>query len=675
MTKPKGNESQLFQKTLTLTSLAILKVDIDEQFRTYTDYLITFVLCVLTTHKPDVVTDSVVADLLEQEFGLRVPVKAVQHALRRMVRKDYLRKENEAFFPGIKLPHVDISAKRRTAANQIQRVYGALCQFAGKVQPGLVWTDPDAASAILGFLGRFVVDCLKTYVFNTALPQVRKSDPKELYIVSRFLQEAYERDRPLFEDFIVLVKGQMYANALTCPDLQSLQQKFDRITFYIDTPLALNLLGLQGKDAKHAAEELVTLIRDLNGSLALFGHTADETNAVIHYVIENFDNPQGDNRILREIRSSGASLSELILCMDQLEERMAIFHVRVKPTPKYDSDFQIGESAFESALEEEIRYQGRHALQHDINSVRSIYALRHGFEPTRLEDAVAALVTTNSAFAKVAFEFGKTHNSSREISSVITDYSLANVAWLKAPMKRPSLPEKETLALCYAALEPGKELFQKYVETMDRLKENGQISEADHAILRLSPLAHRELMNFTLGDEQALTGSGLRQILNRVKESLVKEEKKRAAEQLTAITQIHMKREQDLQITLDQQQILRELSEQERDGLKQDQTKILLTASKRAKSLSRLIIISVMAVFSCILLLGAAGGSGLFTTQSKLPKIFKVLITVSVFIAVVWCWYSWITGKTVRVLTKQFEHRLTLKFSSWLTGKVTSSEL
>ena len=96
-------------------------------------------------------------------------------------------------------------------------------------------------------------------------------------------------------------------------------------------------------------------------------------------------------------------------------------------------------------------------------------------------------------------------------------------------MKRPSLPEKETLALCYAALEPSKALFRKYVEMMEQLRTTGNISEQDHAILRLSPVAQRELMDVTLGDETALTGIGLKEVLSRVKESLVEEQKALAA--------------------------------------------------------------------------------------------------------------------------------------------------
>ena len=670
-----SDDPGLLQRTRTLCSLAILKVDIDEHHRTYSDYLIRFILHVLTTRKPDIVTDKVIADLLESEFGLKVPLKVVQHVLRRMVRQEYLIKENNVFFPRTTLKKIDISAKRLDAENKIQGVYDAICKLAPTIKADVQWANSDAAAAIVGFLSRFAVDCLKTYVFNTALPKVPETGPKELYIVSRFLQNAYDHNRALFEDFIVLVKGQMYANALTCPDLESLARTFGDVTFYVDTPLVLNLLGLQGDVQKQAAEELTTLLYDLKGTLAVFHHTLEEIKGVIRFTADHLEDPRMTNRILREARNSGTSLSDLILCHDQLDERLSLHNIRIIENPPYDKSFQIDEIAFKSVLEDEIRYFSQHALSHDVNSVRGIYVIRKGLEPFRLEDARAVIVTTNSDFAKAAFEFGKSHNSSREISPVITDYSLANVAWLKAPMKRPLLPEKETLAFCYAALEPPKELFKKYVEMMDSLKEKKNISEEEHAILRMSPMAHKELMDLTLGEERALTGASLRDILSRVKESLIDEQKKVSAEertkieeQLKILTRTYKDKEESL--TKEYQ-----TSEEEKARLKADQSNVLSVSLKRAKSLSRVLTVCIMAVFSGLLLVAAAAGCGLITAQTFNSAIYKkAILPFFVFIAVGWGWYSWVSGKTIRNITEKFEQRLTMKFYTWLTGKRASSE-
>ncbi|MDD5286790.1 MAG: hypothetical protein PHD54_13120 [Desulfuromonadaceae bacterium] len=671
-------DETLVRQTLTLTSLAILKVDIDEHHRNYIDYLVQFVSCSLTSHKPEIVTDTNIAELLKVDFGLNIPVKAVQHVLRIMARNNHLSKEHDVYRISKSLPEVNIDLRRQDAVNRIQRVYDALSKFAPNAHTGTIWTDIDAAKAILGFLGRFTVDCLKSYVFNTALPHIPETGPREHYIVGRFLQYAYENNRPLFEDFIVLVKGQMYANALICPDLESIEKKFNNVTFYLDTPLVLNLFGLQGDGLKQTAEELVSLVRELKGRVAVFTHTLEEIKGVLRFAAKNHDNPQINAKILREIRNSGITISDIIIYIDQLTERLDAFHIRVTQTPEYKITFQIDETTFKNALDNGLHYHGEHAVRNDINSVRAIYVERRGVTPSRLEDAVAVLVTPNPAFAKVAFEFGKTHNSSKEVSSVITDYSLANVAWLKAPMKRPNLPEKETLALCYAALEPSKELFIKYVGMMNQLMKCGNISEHDHAILRLSPIAQRELMDLTLGDEGTLTGNGIKEILGRVKESLIVEQQNIAAEE-----RVHIERQlAEVKESLEAQEIahqeelahhldLGRLANEDRERLRNEQTDVMLIASSRAKFVSKSITLSLMVVLSVSLFAGAFACSGLLTGNSLNSPFLKILVVVVTILATIWGWYSWITGKTVHALTQQLESFMTLRVFAWLTGKPT----
>ena len=193
-------------------------------------------------------------------------------------------------------------------------------------------------------------------------------------------------------------------------------------------------------------------------------------------------------------------------------------------TPKYIEDFQIDETAFESALNDEVRYHNPRAKEHDINSVRSIYVLRAGTSPAILERSKAVLVTSNAAFSDAAFQYGKRHEASREVSSVITDFSLANMAWLKAPLGAPDVPMTELLAFSYAALEPSTELFEKYLREIDKLEQEGKITARDHQLLRSSHLAQAELMNLTLGEDEALEEQTVTETLRRVTEEIKKEE-------------------------------------------------------------------------------------------------------------------------------------------------------
>ena len=189
---------------------------------------------------------------------------------------------------------------------------------------------------------------------------------------------------------------------------------------------------------------------------------------------------------------------------------------------------------FEQALEDELSYFNPRAKEYDINSVRSIYVIRANKSAPSIEKTPSVLVTTNGAFAKAAWEYGQQHEPSKDVSSVITDFTLANIAWLKAPMGATSVPVTQLLAFSYAALQPSGKLLDKYLKEIDRLESQGSITESDHQLLRISPLVHGELMSLTLGEDDALTEETVTETLERVSREMRKEEEEKLVKEREA---------------------------------------------------------------------------------------------------------------------------------------------
>jgi len=629
------NTSTIQVEATTLVSLAILKVDLDEGTRDYLDYLRDFALHVLSIHKPDPVTDDILSDLLLKEFGLNLPNRACQLVLRRLARKRFLKREHNVFTLEEELPQIDFTVKRNTARHHIDLVYSSVKKYALN-RYGLTWTDSDVTLAILSFLGNFGVEFLRAYIFKTALPSIPESAPKEQFIVSKFIKELYDSGHQLFDSFAVLVKGQMYANALVCPDLESISKKFDRLTFYFDTPLILNFLNLQGPEEKAAIDELLPLIKQLRGKVAVFDHTFEEVRNVLSAAENNLDNPTAEGTVIREIRKLGMAKTNLILLREKLPEHLKAHDISIMPTPEYNIDFQISEQELEEAILDEVWYRNPQALRFDINSVRSIYVLREGHIPTRLEDAIAVFVTSNSKLAKAAFLLGQNHNSTREVSSIITDYSLANVAWLKAPMGAPELPTKEMLATCYAALEPSHALWSKYINEIDSLVEAQSISADDHAILRVSPLATNELMNLTLGEETALTGGSVRKILERVKADLVKEKDEE----------------------IEEHRLASESLATEVRKLREDTERAKANLFWFCGKVARLSGILFKAFMLFVLLLAGFASSNITTALVLNSTVLTSLTYALVILAVSWGLLNWYSGVSVRELARNLENRI-----------------
>jgi|GEM_PF-552924 len=582
----------------TLTSLAMLKVTID-QGGDYLDYLNPFVLHVLSRYRPSPIIDSKIKECIIKEFGLEIPERTIQIVLKRLSKRYPIRKQEGIYRIEGNIPDPNITLKKAEATRHINSVIEGLIEFSQNT--GSPISDRDAANkAIINFLAQFDVSCLRAFLRGTTIPEIKAHNKSDLILVSKYAIQLQQTNPDRFKSFMVMVQGHMLANALLAPDLRNTPGFFCEITFYFDTPLLIHLLGLEGLLKQNAAKDLTKLLNRLKANLAIFSHTKEELEKVIIAAANNLDKKGARGAIIREARLNNKTKSDFFLIISQLDEILKDYKIETKPTPPYDYSFQIDEKAFEDILEDEVAYYNPNARLYDINSVRSIYVLRKGLKPSMLEKARAILVTSNSAFARAAWKYGQKFNQSHEVSTVITDFSLANIAWLKVPLGAPSLPMNEVLAYSYAALEPSQQFLDKFINEIEKLERTGKISPRDHQLLRSSPLVQDELMSLTLGQEDALTEESVMETLHRVIEEIKKEE----AKKLAAEKESHIKTQTELI----------ELLEKE----KRRQERIYWKCEKKANILSWILFY----LFIIVLLIGLFGAS-IVTNNIILKWLFK----------------------------------------------------
>lgn len=506
----------------TLTSLAMLKVNID-QGRDYLDYLRPFILQVLYDHKSASVTDPIVCKHILNDFGLEIPERTVHIVLRRLSREHPLTREHGVYRITGDLPNPGIAAEKAKANRHIRAVVAGLKEFS-KDTTRPVTSDEEAVQAICAFLAEFDIPCLRAYLRDTAIPTIEDHNNALIVLVSEYVVSLQETDPGRFDSFLVVVEGHMLSNALLCPDLRDAPKTYKGVTFYFDTPLLVRRLGLDGKAKQAAVKSLIALLHNLGARVAVFSHSRDELERVIQGASDRIDSPDGRGSIVMEARRAGTTKSDLLMIAGQVDDKLAAARIKTVRTPRYEKDFQIDEGAFEGALNDEVSYLNRRAKEDDINSVRSIYVLRSGETPRNLESTKAVLVTSNRGFATAAFKYGRDHEESQEVSPVITDFRLANMAWLKAPLGAPELPMKEVIAFSYAALQPSKGLLERYFGEIEKLGSQGTITAHAHQLLRSEPMSQRELMSLTLGEEAALTDQTVIATLTRVTNKIKKKE-------------------------------------------------------------------------------------------------------------------------------------------------------
>ena len=598
----------------TLTSLAMLKVNID-QGNDYFDYLRPFILHVLVEKKPDPVTDHGIADLIHEQFGLKIPNKSVQLVIRRLTKKKLLNKDHGVVRISGNLPNPEIPEKRTEAELHINSVVQGLIEYSKKSARELPDAD-SAITAICAFLLKFDIQCLSSYLRGTAIPDLEGSHDTDIVLVSQYVFHLQQSNPERFKSLLLMVQGHMLANALLCPDLRDLPKTYTNVTFYFDTPLLIHSIGLEGQAKEAAANELIRLLLKLGGNVATFSHSMNELKNVLYGAAAHIDDSEPRGEIIAEARRNGTTKSDLHLLANQIDDILEEKQIVTISSPQYIEAFQIDEAEFGQELEDEVSYFNERTKEFDINSVRSIYALRKNTSPTSIENSGAILVTSNSAFAKAAWNFGQKHDTSQQVSSVITDYVLANLAWLKAPMQTEEIPTKELLAISFAALQPSKSFLKNFLDEIHKLLDKGNISERDHQLLRSDIRVHEELMSLTLGDEASLTEGTIAETLERVTKKIKKEE----SNKLEAEKGQHHQTKEFLESLSKEKQQMSEEKQQIRKYLR-------LRCERSAKIYAW---ISTSVIFS-VLLVGTVSGFKFGFTLSYLENF---IATISVLIGI-----------------------------------------
>lgn len=514
----------------TLASLALLKATINAG-GDYLHYLRPFVLHVLNRTDATSTTAESVANAILHDFGMVIPPSIITIVLRRIAKRNKLRRHQNAFEKLGPLPNPRLEQRQAEADHHINAILSDLQTFSQSTANPLP-SRAAAITAVCTFLSRFDITCLRMYLRSTALPPIDDPSDTDILLVSDYVSHLHANSPARFDSFLVVVQGHMLANALTCPDLGNAPLSYKKTTFYMDTPLVVRFLGAEGSERQASSKQLVRLVTQLGGHFALFAHSCDETKTVLVNAAKYIDHPDGRGEIVAAARRGHITKADLHLLAEQFEETLHSLGVQTHPSPEIIPSYEIDEEILEERLTAAIPYFNPNAATYDVRSVRSIYALRRNTQPRSIEAARAVFVTSNDTFASVAWEYGREVEESLAVSSVISDFTLANTAWLKAPAGAPDVPTTQVLAFCYAALQPSRELLLKFLEEADRLEEKGVLTPRDHQLLRSSPNLEGDVMRLTMGSTDAVTEDAVIAARDRALEEFSKEEtQKRVREQ------------------------------------------------------------------------------------------------------------------------------------------------
>jgi len=501
----------------------MLQVNFDERGSSYIDNFVPFVAqCVKDTSTEEVSATEIQRQVRER-FGLVIPQHALQTILKSGARRGLYSIRNQTLVKNSEsLNGFNIEPTRQRALRAYAELLDKFIRFAREFHH-LELSEGEIDDAFLGYLTDRAIPIVRTTLLGEAFqPHLARTDAIE-YLIAAFIIHLSEADVQGFDSLDMIVRGCMLATAIYLPDPNDRARKVSDLAIYVDTPVVVNLLGLQGVALAKAAEELVSLLIALNIRVLCFTHTLDEVQNLITACAQQLSSPapsgRRQNEIISYALSRGVGRTQLELKAQQVEANLSSGNITVRDAPDYTVRTSLDEAVLENTLQQVVKYWRPETRLYDVKSLTGIWRLRGGCSQRNFESARAMFLTSNSAVVRASNQFFGENPNGFQVPVCALDSQIATVAWLKRPTAAPDLPRRQIVADCLAALEPGDALWQRFLQVVEELRDDGGVTELDYATLRYTLDARRALMTETFGSEEALTIASIPEILRRAKEA------------------------------------------------------------------------------------------------------------------------------------------------------------
>jgi hypothetical protein len=482
----------------------------------------------------EAIDEARLTERLCESSGIALPVNVVKTLLRRARRTGLLAKARHGgadFTVPERLDQLDdLTIARERARNEMDDLLARVIRFASEHHQ-MEWAPEDADKALASFLDDFGLEFLRRSRRGQRAAELNGA-AKGHALVQAFARWAFDHDQRGIALLEHAVQGSMLATVVHYRQPDDAKRRLSDVVVYLDTPILLRLLGVSIPQLTEAAVEMRELLRESNVPCRVFRHTVDEIRSVLASTAGNLRASRSKaladtarlSRTSREVLdyflSTGKSAGDVEAIAADLERRLLRLGVNQEDTPDHTERLTLGEDAIGEVLQARVGYRNEGAKRRDIDSFTAIFRLRNGRQFHELGECKAVFVTPNTAYAFATREYMRDQEPAGGVPQVLTDLELTTQVWVRTPSARPDLPLKLLIADSFAALNPAPRVWDKYLKTIERLQEQGEITEEQVTALVFSTTARNEMMDLTLGDIDAIEDESVVETLERLEHSL-----------------------------------------------------------------------------------------------------------------------------------------------------------
>ena len=347
------------------------------------------------------------------------------------------------------------------------------------------------------------------------------------FLVSQFLLDLRDTNPQAFERVSNIAFANMAAEAIACfRDPPAGNTSLIGLTVYLDSPLLLDMLGVNAEYAEYGTE-LLEAIRSSGATAAVFDHCVSEAEGAIHARLAHLRS--GVNQLASQWGTT-AKPDLLAALIGNVGKRAS---ERLEISVQRDPEAMLHRRALTTVGDIEAQMTSRmqawrnvEAKEHDRKSVWGMLAIRDASLPCpRLCDSKWLLLTRNTALVNIANDAwatwlrGSTKHSTTHIERwapvAVSDKQFAGYLWTRAGGGDSAMSRARLLAHCSAAVRPRADVKARAYNLV--LELSGKAEADDVAALLEDREGARALMRATKGDPEDVTPQRLPFIIEQAK--------------------------------------------------------------------------------------------------------------------------------------------------------------
>lgn len=370
------------------------------------------------------------------------------------------------------------------------------------------------------------------------LPDGSQLSSEDKYLCARFVKHLFETGSNLVSQLCEIASAGLLTEVVRDFSKPVTQVDQSDLAIYLDSSLALELIGVSGKSAEENVRSVIEGAQAIGCSVRVFSVTLEEMqralDAVLRRPIPNRTGPTAD--ALRRNETDEAYVREVARNPQPFLEAYGVGIVERDLTQFPNEHEYFNEDVFETCVSKMSWHFEQAPRLHDAKAIAFMMRMRRGNRSRDIFSSRHVFITRNGMLAQMARRFciDEELTTTNSLPCVIHQRQLATALWLRTGkgIASDEIPRHMMLAACEQVLSIRRSVIDKAQQTAklltpERAKQLDLLLSQDRSV--------QLLQDKTLSTSRVITSENISELIDLMREEVGAEIKTAAEAEIAEI--------------------------------------------------------------------------------------------------------------------------------------------